>query len=67
MTDATSTPRPPRIVVGVHGDDASSRDAVALGARLAALLREDLVLSCVWVSSFGPLDPLADDDVREAV
>lgn len=67
MSAPDTQDRGARVVVGVHGDDASSRDAVALGVRLARLLDERLVLSCVWVTSFGPLDPLGDDAVREAV
>lgn len=67
MSDRSSKPPHHQIVVGVRGDDPASRDAVALGARLARLEGADLLLGSVWASVLGPMDPLEDTVVRTEI
>lgn len=55
------------IVVAAHGDDDATRDAVALGARLARAMQARVVLAGIWVSPLGPGDGVYERAVRAEV
>ena len=56
-----------KIIVAAHGDDESSRSAVALGCELADAYDGELVLAGLWVSPLGAGDGLFELFIRDGI
>ena len=56
-----------RTIVAAFGDDAASRDALALGIELARAQQGELLLTAIWASPLGAGDSLYEGVVRREI